>query len=845
MTGTSPLPSLILKSPLQGWVCSLDEAPDPVFSGRILGDGLAIDPTVGALHSPCDGVVSHLAPTTHAVTLRTPEGAEVLLHIGLETVALGGEGFTVHVAAGQAVTAGEALISFDLDLLARRARSLLTPVVIINGDAFAIVRRTPDGMIAVGDELMALEPVQSGAAAGAEAGSDPVTRAIMVNLPHGLHARPAALVAAEARRWVSETALLSGDRRANARSAMAVMSLGVRSQDRLTLWARGSDAATAVAALADLVEHGILEAPERTTAPPRPPGARVEADARHIQGAPAAPGLAIGPAVRLVEPDACVERASAGAAAETLALDASLRAVTSRVSAQAGRGSADQRAIMSAHLAFLDDPELIGAARAAIGRGDSAGVAWRDAIRASVAVLQGLGDERMAGRAADLIDLERQVLLELNGEVAWAQPLPNNAILLADDLAPSQLAALDANRISGLCTARGGPTAHVAILAAAMNVPAVVAAGAGVLAIEDGAMLILDGDAGLLTVAPRPVEIEAAQSRLAERQARKANARLGAHAPARTTDGTRIEVYANITSAADAAAAVDGGAEGCGLLRTEFLFMDRQAAPDAGEQAAQYQAIASALDGRPLTIRTLDVGGDKPVPYLPIPAEENPALGLRGIRVGLWKPEVLTAQLRAILMVEPRGQCRILVPMVSSVSELVRVRTIVDGLRKELGIKQPIQVGAMVETPAAAMTADLIAEEADFLSIGTNDLAQYTLAMDRGNPALAAEVDALHPAVLRIIREATDGGRRRGRMVAVCGGLASDLAAAPILIGLGVGELSAAPAVIPELKALIRTLDLDACRDLAARALVQTSAPAVRALRLIDPNPGRLKGAMS
>ncbi len=273
--------------------------------------------------------------------------------------------------------------------------------------------------------------------------------------------------------------------------------------------------------------------------------------------------------------------------------------------------------------------------------------------------------------------------------------------------------------------------------------------------------------------------------------------------------------------------------------------MDRQAAPDAGEQAAQYQAIASALDGRPLTIRTLDVGGDKPVPYLPIPAEENPALGLRGIRVGLWKPEVLTAQLRAILMVEPRGQCRILVPMVSSVSELVRVRTIVDGLRKELGIKQPIQVGAMVETPAAAMTADLIAEEADFLSIGTNDLAQYTLAMDRGNPALAAEVDALHPAVLRIIREATDGGRRRGRMVAVCGGLASDLAAAPILIGLGVGELSAAPAVIPELKALIRTLDLDACRDLAARALVQTSAPAVRALRLIDPNPGRLKGAMS
>ncbi len=836
---------LVLKSPLRGWICALDEAPDPVFAGRILGDGLAIDPTEGVLYAPCDGVVSHLAPTAHAVTLRTAAGAEVLLHIGLETVALGGEGFAVHVAVGQAVTSGEALISFDLDLLARRAKSLLTPVVVVNGDAFAIIRRAPDGMAAVGDELMTLQPVESGAIAGVNAGSDAVTKAIVVSLPHGLHARPAALVAAEARRWTSETALLSGDRRANARSAVAVMTLGVRSNDALTLWGRGPDAAAAVAALADLIEHGIAETAEPVVAPSPPSTGAVEADGRHILGAPAAPGLAIGPAVRLVEPEVSVELVSAGAAAETLALEAALRAVTGRVGAQAGRGSADQRAILSAHLAFLDDPELTGGARAAIGRGESAGVAWRGAVQASVCLLQGLGDERMAGRAADLLDLERQVLLELSGEVESARPLPNNAILLADDLAPSQLASLDASRIAGLCTARGGPTAHVAILAAAMSVPAVVAAGAGVLAIEDGAMLILDGDAGLLTVAPRPVEIEAAQARLGEQQAHRASARLHAQTPARTTDGTRIEVFANIASAGDAAAAVDGGAEGCGLLRTEFLFMDRQSAPDAGEQAAQYQAIAGALGGRPLTIRTLDVGGDKPVPYLPIPAEENPALGLRGIRVGLWKPEVLAVQLRAILTVQPHGQCRILVPMISSVSELIRVRIVIDSLREELGIGQAIQVGAMVETPAAAMTADLIAAEADFLSIGTNDLAQYTLAMDRGNPALAAEVDALHPAVLRMISQAVEGGRRMGRAVAVCGGLASDLAAAPILIGIGVSELSATPAIIPELKALIRTLDLDACRDLAARALAQTSAQAVRALPLITANPRRLTGAVS
>ena len=838
------MPNVILKAPLQGWVCGLDEAPDPVFSDRILGDGLAIDPTAGRLHAPCDGVVSHLAPTGHAVGLRTIDGAEVLMHIGLETMALGGEGFTTQVTVGQAVVAGQLLISFDLDLLARRAKSLLTPIIIANGEAFTIVRRAGDGLVEVGDELMALAPVGQGAADAPAVEARAVTRTITVPLAHGLHARPAALVAAEARRWKAETAILAGDRRANARSPVAVMALGIGHGDTLTLSAKGADAEAVVAALADLIEHGIAETPPAIPEPsPSPPA--VSADARHIAGAPAAPGLAIGSAVRLVDPEVSVNTVSAGAAAETLALDAALRAVAGRVNANAGRGSAEQRAIMAAHAAFLDDPELTQAARAAIGRGDSAGVAWRDAVQSYVTQLRGLGDERLAARAADLSDLERQVLLELSGEVQWARPLPNNAILLADELLPSQLAALDAGRIAGLCTSRGGPTSHVAILAAAMNVPAVVAAGPGVLAIEDGALLILDGDAGLLTVAARPAEIEAAQTRLAERQARRADARLAARAPARMADGTRIEVFANLASPAEAAGAVEAGAEGCGLLRTEFLFLDRQSAPDEAEQAAQYQAIASGLDGRPLVVRTLDVGGDKPVAYLPIPAEENPALGLRGVRVGLWRPQILAEQLRAILKVEPRGQCRIMIPMVSSVSELIRVRALLDEVRAELGMNEAVQLGAMIETPAAAVTADLIASEADFLSIGTNDLAQFALAMDRGNPALAAEVDALHPAVLRLIGEAARGGRARDRSVSVCGGLASDLAAAPILIGLGVGSLSAAPGIIPELKALIRTLTMEACRDLASRALIQTSAQAVRALCLIESKATLQKGAVS
>ena len=363
-----------------------------------------------------------------------------------------------------------------------------------------------------------------------------------------------------------------------------------------------------------------------------------------------------------------------------------------------------------------------------------------------------------------------------------------------------------------------------------MDIPAVVAAGAGVTDIEDGALVILDGDAGLLHPAPSPGDIDAAQARLAARRAGKAAALASAQAPCLTADGVRIEVFANVGSLADAEAAVSNGAEGCGLLRTEFLFLDRPAAPDEAEQAAQYQTIAAAFDGRPVIVRTLDVGGDKPAPYLSLPPEDNPALGVRGVRVGLAAPELLRAQIRAILQVQPQGQCRIMVPMVSSLAELMAVRSLVDEAQAEAGCSNPVQVGVMIETPAAAVTADLIAAQADFLSIGSNDLAQYALAMDRGNPALAAQVDALHPAVLRLIGQATAGAAARNCPVGVCGGLASDLEAAAILIGLGVTELSATPTLVPELKALVRTLTLPACRALAVQARAMTSAAEVRAL---------------
>ncbi|HEX8470357.1 MAG TPA: putative PEP-binding protein, partial [Brevundimonas sp.] len=303
-------------------------------------------------------------------------------------------------------------------------------------------------------------------------------------------------------------------------------------------------------------------------------------------------------------------------------------------------------------------------------------------------------------------------------------------------------------------------------------------------------------------------------------------ARAFAAEPCRTADGVRIEVFANLGAASETVGAVVGGAEGCGLLRTEFLFLDRQTAPDEAEQLSQYQAIADGLSGRPLVVRTLDAGGDKPLPYLPMPHEDNPALGLRGVRSGLLHPELLLTQMRAVCRVQSSGLVALMLPMIASVAEVRQARALLDRAVADAGRPAPL-LGVMIETPAAAMTTDLLAAEIDFVSIGTNDLTQYTLAMDRQNPHLAVQLDGLHPAVLRLIA-ASAAGAADLQWIGVCGGLASDRLAAPILVGLGVTELSAAPAVVAEIKATVRGFTLGECQALAATALKLDSAEAVR-----------------
>lgn len=811
-----------IASPLAGWATPLGEVPDPVFADRMLGDGVAIDPVEGRLVAPGAGIVLSVHPAGHAVTLALDTGPVLLMHIGLETVGLGGAGFAPKVADGARVAAGDLLVEFDLDRLARTAKSLVTPVIVTNGDAFAVEAPVANRAVTMGETLMTVRATD-GTAATIAAAPPTASRTLDLPLAFGLHARPAARIAQLATGYSGTIEIVAPSGRvASARSAVAMLALALPHGAAIIV--RGSDP-DGVAAVTDLLATGMGEfQPVAAAEEPTVPAAPRELPAL-LKGVVAVPGTAIGPAFRPADPVAEVPEQGAGAAVERVALARAKDEVRAALAADAA-GKGDHAGIAAAHLVLLDDPELDAAADASIAAGKSAGFAWRQAIARYVGELSAAGDARFAERADDFSDLGRRVVLALHGAPDQAPP-PPGAILVADELYPSQLMALSDAGLAGIATARGGTTSHVAIIAAGMGLPMLVSLGDALTSVEPGTDLVLEG--GALRIGPDADEVAAVRERIAARQARRQAALAASLEPAITVDGTRIEVFVNLGSAADARIAVAEGAEGCGLLRTEFLFLDRATAPGEDEQRAAYQAIADALGDRPLIVRTLDIGADKPAPYIAIAAEENPALGLRGIRLQLARRDLLDTQLRALLRVRTRVPLKLMLPMVADRAELAATRERLGQLAGEIGVAAP-ELGIMAETPAAALTAATLAAEADFFSIGSNDLSQYALARDRTNPAVAAGLDGLHPAVLRLIDETVRGGAAHGRWTGVCGGLAADPQAVPLLIGMGVSELSVPAASVAETKALVRTLDLARCRTIAAQALAAPDAGAVRAL---------------
>jgi phosphocarrier protein FPr len=556
-----------------------------------------------------------------------------------------------------------------------------------------------------------------------------------------------------------------------------------------------------------------------------------------LNGVAASSGIAIGPLARLGAAAVAIDDEPSGPPAEErVRLEQALVAARDDLdhtrASVAERAGAAEAEIFNAHAALLGDDALLGPARRAIDAGASAAAAWRDAAAEVAAVYAGLDDPYLRERAADVQDVGRRVVAHLAGAAPGPSVVASGdpAIVVAAELTPGEAAALDPAQVAGIATAHGGATGHAAILARALGIPAVVGLGEGLLALDAGTTLVVDGDAGTVVVDPGEEAVRRGAVRREAFAARRRVALARAGEAGALRDGTRVEVFANLGGAAEVAAAVEQGAEGVGLLRTEFLFLDRATPPDEDEQVAVLTEVARALEGRPLVVRTLDAGADKPLPFLPQEAEANPFLGRRGIRLSLAEPALLRTQLRAIVRVAAEHPLKVMFPMVATLEEIRAARVLLDEARAELDGRAELEVGVMVEVPALALAADRAAREVDFFSVGTNDLTQYTMAAERGNAALAPLLDGPLPAVLALIDRVCRAADTHGRWVGVCGELAGEPGAAVLLAGLGVRELSMAASRIPEVKAALREVDAGAARAAAAAALDCEDAAAVRAL---------------
>ena len=848
--------NLDLVAPLSGFLVPIEQVPDPVFAQKLVGDGISLDPTSTTLTAPCAGEVLHIHPASHALTIKSDKGLEIMMHIGLDTVKLRGEGFAAKVKVGDRVEIGDILIEFDGDFVAQRARSLLTQIVVTNSDLLQSVVYG-EGSVRQGESVIlellgADESSESSTNSGAEGVTEVTTvtsEAIVIPNPAGLHARPSAVLANHAKQFKAKIVLRRGDEVANAKSVVALMGLNVKHGDKVTLQAIGADGQNAVDTLLSQMRDGLGEDGAHASAP-GPSNVEERKEERDLQSEREAPprsgdpnlllglrastGLAVGKVFQLRRDEIKYSEKGEDAHQERKRLDSSLEeakieleALQERLKKEADPQKAE---IFAAHRELLDDPDLIDIAASAIVKGKSAEGAWKCAYETHAGVLESLDNELLAGRANDLRDVGSRVMRILTGVAEEKVEYPENTIIIAEDLTPSDTANLDRNRVMGFCTIGGGATSHVAIIARSLDLPAIVGLEARALSVENGTSVVLDGGSGKLRLNPSKEEIEQINERLARMKKRREEELASALEEAKTKDGHQILVVANIGGAEDAKEAVKLGGEGAGLLRSEFLFLERQTEPTEDEQYEAYCKTVEALgEERPLTIRTLDVGGDKPLPYLPIPEEENPFLGERGIRVCLNRPELFRTHLRAILRAGRKGKVQVMFPMIASLDEFREAKKILEEEAEKLG-HEPIPAGIMVEVPAAAVRSELFAQEAAFFSIGTNDLTQYTLAMDRGHAKLAPQIDALHPAVLSLIERTIEGAHAHGKKVSICGGIASDPSAVPILVGLGVDKLSVSVPSIPTVKAVVRRVTLDECKELAQKALNMATAAEVRAL---------------
>ncbi|WP_203217829.1 phosphoenolpyruvate--protein phosphotransferase [Nocardia terpenica] len=796
-------------------------------------------------------VVSHsrsLAQAAVALAAEMVHGQEVRIEVaaGLDEHTFGTDAVAVAEAIGAADTGDGVLVLMDLGsavLSAELALELmdsphevrLSAAPIIEGLIAAAVSAA--GGADLGEAAAEAENALLGkrtqlgaeqeqaAEPPPESHGDRIAAHFVVTNPHGLHARPAARLVGELRGLDAEVRVrnrTTDSSPVSGRSLSRIAALGILAGHEVDITATGPDAPTAVDRVLALAAREFDEAGAGETA-------GIASGAASRSGPfPASVGIGIGPARHLHAAEfELPEHPSGSPEAEQERLDGAMALARNAIQESSARGGPAEAEIFQAHLLLLDDEDLREAVRRRIADGQAGATAWAHEWSAAATALEQLPDEYQRARAADVRAVRDQVLAALLG--AEAETIDGSGILVAADLTPAQAANLDPGVVAGIVLAQGSPTAHSAILARTRGIPAVVGAGPTVLDIAEGVTVALDGATGRLAIDPDPAVLAEFTMRAAEQRERGEAAAAAAHQPAVTMDGGIVPVAANVGSLADATAAMRAGADLSGLVRTEFLFLGRDHAPSVDEQEQMYRQLAEAFDGRRIVLRTLDVGGDKPLPYIAQPREANPFLGLRGLRLALAYPDLLRDQLRAIVRVAADHPVSVMFPMVTTVDEVRAARGILDEVIPH-GVS--LDVGIMVEVPAAAAKTTVLAEHVDFFSIGTNDLTQYAAAVERGNDTVAPLADPLDPGVLRLIDLVCRGAG--ATPVAVCGELAADPLAIPLLLGMGVTELSVAPPAVAATKAAVRDLDRARCSALAVRSFVCESATDVRALVRAD-----------
>ncbi|MCB1759636.1 MAG: phosphoenolpyruvate--protein phosphotransferase [Gammaproteobacteria bacterium] len=664
----------------------------------------------------------------------------------------------------------------------------------------------------------------------------------------GMHARPASTISELAAGFAdTEIRLRNGARMANAKSMAEILAMGAIEGDRIVVSAQGAAAQAAVSALAELIGAGLDNDDENGAgfSDYRPSEGLAPIDDAAgrliLHGAAASPGIALAPVHLFSESVPEPQRESADPAGELSRLEQSLEKAAEQLEAlylEMKKTAANEATIFRAQIQLLRDEVILAATRELIAGGNSAAWSWHTALQAQIATLEAVEDERIKARVSDMRDVAARLVCILEERDASHRfPSDHDFVLLARELTPSQTASLDTLPVKAICTELGGPNSHMAILARALGIPAIVGIGPGLTEqAEDGEAAVVDPQSASLTLSPDATTLAAAEQRLATWSEIQARENAQKFEPAITRDQRHIDLVCNIAKPKEAAAVLENGGAGVGLLRTEFMFEASESEPMVSEQFDALWQIAETLGSRQLVVRTADIGGDKPVSWLDMPHEENPFLGVRGIRHSFRHLRMFRHQLEAIYRVARKQRedgvesgIHIMFPMICKLSEWRKARAIAEEVRAGLDAPR-LPLGIMVEIPAAALLAHHFAQEVDFFSIGSNDLTQYTLAMDRLHPDLAAEADSFSPALLRLIAMTVEAAEAHGKWVGVCGNMAADPVLASILLGLGVHEISVSPANVPQLKMLIRSSSYEQLRERAQQALTLGTSQEIKAL---------------